>query len=84
MNDMDSDDFPLYMSSVIIEETENVEIVVVYEGEGKDIDNVFLIGKNNSLQQDISKQVEQFFDTAFQGRDLIEPFCIMDITFHFL
>jgi hypothetical protein len=55
MSDMGSDDFPLYMSSVIIEESDKVEIVVIYEGEGAGIDNVLLIGKNNDLQQDITK-----------------------------
>jgi len=55
MSDIGSDDFPLYMSSAFIEEKENVEIVVIYEGEGVGIDNVLLIGKSNNLQQDISK-----------------------------
>ena len=55
MSDIGSDDFPLYMSSVTIEEKENVEIVVIYEGEGAGIDNVLLIGKKNNLQQDITK-----------------------------
>ena len=55
MSDIGSDDFPLYMSSAIIEEKDNVKLVVIYEGEGAGIDNVLLIGKSNNLQHDISK-----------------------------
>lgn len=55
MSDIGSDDFPLYMSSVKVEETDKAEIIVIYEGDGTGIDNVLLIGKNNNLPQDISK-----------------------------
>ena len=57
MSDIGSDDFPLYMSSAIIEEKDNVKLVVIYEGEGAGIDNVLLIGKSNNLQHDISNRL---------------------------
>ncbi|MCG3226983.1 MAG: hypothetical protein H7645_08695 [Candidatus Heimdallarchaeota archaeon] len=51
---MSSDDFPLYMSSINVKENEYVEIVVVYQGEDPEIDNVFLIGDKNNLSSDIT------------------------------
>lgn len=50
-----SDDFPLYMSSVIVNEGKQAELTVVYEGYGEGIDRVLLIGKNNNLPSDITK-----------------------------
>ncbi|MHA2309134.1 MAG: hypothetical protein ACXABJ_07645 [Candidatus Heimdallarchaeaceae archaeon] len=51
---MSSDDFPLYMSSINVKENDYVEIVVVYQGEDPEIDNVFLIGDKNNLSSDIT------------------------------
>lgn len=51
---MSGDDFPLYMSSVNVNENDYVEIVIVYQGEDPEIDNVFLIGDKNNLSSDIS------------------------------
>ncbi|NPD89114.1 MAG: hypothetical protein HGN29_10345 [Asgard group archaeon] len=51
---MSSDDFPLYMSSVNVKENDYVEIVVVYQGEDPEIDNVYLIGDKNNLSSDIT------------------------------
>ena len=50
-----SDDFPLYMSSVTVNEGKQVELIVVYEGYGEGIDKVLLIGQKNSLPSDITK-----------------------------
>jgi len=52
-----SDDFPLYMSSVTVNEGKQVELVVVYEGYGEGIDKVLLIGQKNNLPSDISKAI---------------------------
>ncbi len=49
-----SDDFPLYMSSVTVNEGKQVELIVVYEGYGEGIDNVLLIGQKNGLPNDIT------------------------------
>ena len=51
---MSSDDFPLYMTSVNVEENDYVEIVIVYQGEDPEIDNVYLIGDKNNLSSDIT------------------------------
>lgn len=50
-----SDDFPLYMSSVTVNEGKQVELIVVYEGYGEGIDKVLLIGQKNNLPTDITK-----------------------------
>jgi hypothetical protein len=51
---MSGDDFPLYMSSVDVNENDFVEITVIYQGEDPEIDNVYLIGDKNKLSSDIS------------------------------
>jgi hypothetical protein len=43
------------MSSVNVKENDFVEIVVVYQGEDPEIDNVFLIGDKNNLSSDITE-----------------------------
>ena len=52
-----SDDFPLYMSSITVNEGKQVELAVVYEGYGEGIDKVLLIGQKNNLPSDISKAI---------------------------
>ncbi|MFW9851400.1 MAG: hypothetical protein ACFFDS_00475 [Candidatus Thorarchaeota archaeon] len=55
MSDVEEEEFPLYMSSVSITENEFVEITIIYKGEIKDIDNVYLIGNKNDLSSDITE-----------------------------
>ena len=52
-----SDDFLLYMSSAIVNEGKQVELVVIYEGYGEGIDRVLLIGNKNGLPSDITKAI---------------------------
>lgn len=49
------EEFPLYMGSVSITENEFIEITIIYKGEIKDIDNVYLIGNKNNLSSDITE-----------------------------
>jgi hypothetical protein len=55
MSDVEDEEFPLYMGLVSIAENEVVEITIVYKGEIKDIDNVYLIGNKNNLSSDITE-----------------------------